>query len=63
MNPLERRTFSILEVAQVLGIGRTLAYDEARVHGTVAGVPVIRIGNRLLVSRDAIDRLLAGDGQ
>ena len=54
----DRRTYNVEEAAKVLGISRSLAYDEAR-RGTLPGL--IRIGNRLLVSKDAIDRLLAGE--
>ncbi len=56
--PAPRRTYNVEEAAKVLGISRSLAYDEAR-RGTLPGL--IRIGNRFLVSKDAIDRLLAGE--
>ena len=52
-----RRTVTVEEAAQVLGIGRALAYEEAR-KGSIAGVPVIRVGRRLLISRAALDRAL-----
>ncbi len=56
---LARETHDIEEAAKRLGIGRTTAYLAAR-NGTFP-VPVIRIGRRLVVSRAAIDRLLAHD--
>ena len=54
-----RETHTLREACARLGIGKTLGYDLAR-----AGkfpVPVIRAGRRLLVSRAAVDRLLAGE--
>ncbi len=51
----QRRTYTVEEAAKVLGISRSLAYDEAR-RGTLPGL--IKIGSRLLVSKEAIDRLL-----
>lgn len=46
------RTYSIEETAQVLGIGRSLAYEAAR----RGEIPVIKIGNRYLVPRSWIDK-------
>ena len=54
-----RETHTLREACERLGIGKTLGYELAR-----AGrfpVPVIRAGRRLLVSRAALDRLLAGE--
>lgn len=48
---------SIEEVAVRLGIGRSAAYQAAREDRLP--VPVIRIGKRLLVSRTAVEALLA----
>ena len=49
-------TISVEEAAQLLGIGRTLAYDLAR-RGTLPGV--LRLGEkRLRVSRSALRRYL-----
>ncbi len=42
-------TLSISEAAALLGVGRNLAYEVASRDGELAGVPVIRIGRRLLV--------------
>ena len=51
------RTVSVEEAADMLGVGRTTAYMAAR-SGQLPGV--IRIGRRVVVSREAIERLLAG---
>ncbi len=42
-------TLTIPEAAQLLGIGRNLAYEIAARDGEIAGVPVIRVGRRLLI--------------
>jgi excisionase family DNA binding protein len=55
----ERRTYDVEEAARLLGIGRTAAYEAAR-DGEIAGVRVIRIGRRMLVPREALDRVLRG---
>jgi excisionase family DNA binding protein len=52
------RTYKIEEAAQLLGIGRNQAYSAAKT-GQLPGV--IKIGKRLLVSRAALDRMLAGE--
>lgn len=49
-------TLSIAEAAKLLGVGRNQAYEAAR----RGEIPTIRIGNRILVPRAALDRLLAG---
>ena len=55
----ERATCSVEEAATILGIGRRLAYEMAR-DGRLPGT--IRLGKRrLVVSRIALDRLLAGE--
>lgn len=53
----QRGTMSIEEAALRLGIGRAAAYQAAREDRLP--VPVIRIGRRLLVSRAAVEALLA----
>lgn len=53
--PPERQTMTVEECARRLGIGRTTCYAAVR-----AGViPSIRILGRVVISRAAIDRLLA----
>jgi excisionase family DNA binding protein len=54
--PTARRTYTIDEAAELLGLGRNSAYLAAQ----RGDFPVIRIGKRLLVPREALDRLLAG---
>jgi excisionase family DNA binding protein len=51
-----RKTHTVEEAAQVLGIGRNAAYDAAK----RGELPTIRIGRRLLVPSAALDRLLEG---
>jgi excisionase family DNA binding protein len=50
----ERLTLSVEEAAEVLGIGRTLAYEAVR----RGDIPTVRIGRRHLVPREALDQLL-----
>lgn len=55
MEPVERETLTMGEVARRLGIGMNSAYRLAR-----AGViPVLRVGRRLLVPRRALEKVLA----
>ena len=56
---VERRTLTVEEAARALGIGRSAGYAAAR-NGEL---PTVKIGRRLLVPRDALDRMLAGEGQ
>jgi hypothetical protein len=50
-NPVGRvsATLTVPEAARLLGIGRNLAYEIASRDGEIAGVPVIRVGRRLLI--------------
>ena len=43
-------TISVIEAGELLGISRGSAYEAART-GEIAGVPVIRVGKRLLIPR------------
>ena len=52
-----RRTLTIPEVAAILGVSRNSAY-EAAARGEL---PIIKIGKRLLVSRAAFERMVAGE--
>jgi len=54
---MEKRTYSIPEVAKSLRIGRKAAYEAAR----TGEIPTIRIGKRILVPVAALERLLAGN--
>ena len=42
-------TLTVPEAARLLGIGRNLAYEIAARDGEIAGVPVIRVGRRLII--------------
>ena len=51
---MDRLTFTVCEVAELLGISRTSAYECVR-RGEVAS---ITLGRRVVVSHAAIERLL-----
>jgi excisionase family DNA binding protein len=53
----ERLTYKIEEAGRLLGIGRNQAYEAAR----RGDFPVIKIGKRLLVPKQALDRMLRGE--
>jgi len=55
----ERRTTSIDDLAQILGISRNGAYQAAK----RGEIPVIRIGKRLLVPTAGIERMLGDNAQ
>ena len=52
-----KQTLTVEETAQILGIGRTLAYDLAR----SGQLPSIRLGSRLLISRPGLEKILVGE--
>jgi excisionase family DNA binding protein len=52
-----RKTYTIAEVKQLLGVGTNAAYNA--VHR--GDIPVIKIGKRLLVSKAALDRILEAE--
>ena len=58
-NEADRSTLTVEEAAARLGISRTLAYELART-GRLP-VPVLRLGRRVLVSRLALERVLAAE--
>jgi excisionase family DNA binding protein len=51
---LSRRTYSVVEAAALLGIGRNGAY-EAIARGDL---PAIRLGKRLVVPKATVNRML-----
>ena len=53
------RTMTIEQAAVQLGIGRSLAYEAAR----RGEIPTIRIGRKLLVPIEQLERLLGQGGQ
>ncbi|MDI3341883.1 MAG: helix-turn-helix domain-containing protein [Sphaerobacter sp.] len=56
----EPQVLTVEEAGRALGISRWLAYEMART-GSIAGVPVIRIGRRYVVPRPALERVLRGE--
>ena len=54
-----RATATIPEFARRYGVARSTAY--ALAHQDALPVPVIRLGRRLVVSRDLMERVLAGE--
>lgn len=53
---MDKRTVTLDEVASALGIGRNTAYVLAR--RDEFPVPVIRLGRRLVVPREALEEVL-----
>lgn len=51
----ERLTLTVEEAAELLGISRALAYNLAK----RGDLPCVRLGRRLIVPREALERLLA----
>ncbi len=58
---IDRLTLNIEDVAKLLGINRSTAYELAR--RDELPVPVIRLGRRMVVSRHALDAVLAAQHQ
>ena len=54
---IRRRTYTVAEVAAILGVGMNSAY--AGVNN--GSIPSIKIGNRRLVPEAALRKMLAGD--
>lgn len=50
-----RKTYTVTEMAAVLGIGRTAAYEAVR----TGQVPALKIGKRVVIPRVALERLLS----
>ena len=51
--------YSVEEAGKLLSLGRTRAYEAAR----RGDLPVLKIGRRWLVSKVALDKMLADAGQ
>lgn len=58
--PVSRLTLTLPELATALGVSRKLIYRHSRAFGHVLGIPVLRLGRRRFVSRDAVERALSG---
>ncbi len=54
---MDKLTYTVTEAAELLGIGRSAAYEAAR----SGQLPTIRIGKRVLVPVAGLERLLAGN--
>ena len=52
---MHKQTLSITEAGNVLGIGRSAAYEAAR----TGQIPTIKIGRRLLVPIIALEKMLS----
>ena len=51
---MKKKTYTVPEAAEALGIGRNAAYEAAR----TGQLPTIRIGERILVPVAALERML-----
>ena len=56
ISDLNRQTYTVVETAEILGIGRSSAYQAVR----DGQIPAIRLGRRLLVPKVALERMLNG---
>lgn len=54
---MEKLTYTVTEAAELLGIGRSAAYEAAR----TGQLPTVRIGKRILIPAVGLQRLLEGD--
>lgn len=51
---LVRMTLTVTEAAELLGIGRSAAYEACQ----RGQIPTVRIGRRILIPRSALERFL-----
>jgi excisionase family DNA binding protein len=56
-------TLTISQAAALLGVGRNLAYEVVARDGELAGVPVIRVGRRLLIPHARLLAVLGLDNE
>jgi excisionase family DNA binding protein len=54
---VQRRTLTVEEAGRILGLGRGASYAAAK----RGEIPTIRLGRRLVVPTDALERMLAGE--
>ena len=59
MNPTESLTYSVEEIAALLGIARGVAYEAVR----DGSIPATRVGRRWLIPRKRFHEGLDGTGQ
>jgi excisionase family DNA binding protein len=55
----QRKTCTIGEAGEMLGIGRAASYEAAR----RGDIPTLKIGRRIVVPLAALERLLTGDAR
>ena len=55
-DPQARQVFNVLEVAEILGLGRSATYDAVK-NGSI---PSVRIGRKIMIPKEGLRRLLAG---
>ncbi len=58
LDPVENPTMTVEELAALLGTGRSATYEAVR----AGGLPVIKVGRKLLIPTAAVRRLLELDG-
>ena len=66
VTPEEPLVLTVEEAARILRIGRSAAYEQARrfiATGGAEGLPALRLGRRLRVPREALNRMLAIRGE
>lgn len=54
-NSVERKFFSVREVATILGLSRTCVYEYA-LRGII---PSTKVGNRILIPKEYVERVLS----
>lgn len=55
---MKRQTYTVDEVAGVLGVSRSVAYTQVR----EGAIPSIRLGKRWIIPKSRFDAWLAGEG-
>lgn len=55
---LQRHTYTVRQAAALLGIGKSSAYRQIEREGQLAGVPVVRVGHRLVIPRAKLHEAL-----
>lgn len=54
---MNRRTYTVTETAEILGISRSSAYEAVR----RGDIPSIAVGHRIVSTPSVLDRLIDGD--
>ena len=55
-DPQARQVFNVLEVAEILGLGRSATYEAVK-NGSI---PSVRIERKIMIPKEGLRRLLAG---